>query len=250
MAGKICVIMSAVQGNGSKYLATNLASAVTKKHKTHKVLLIDFDFDNPYLAHAFTQHDDVHGLDNLANSITSDGITSDLFAENVIETKLGIDVLRGTRYPEKSKLFTEQHVLVILEHARTIYDYVYVVVNPKANNAGTIFTLMNADRIMLVLRNNFSNMEKVGKALKVIRQYAPSKEMFVLYNYKNLHATASINQKFENDDAEILGVLAYEEKGIDNLNLMKRDSMFGGSVNEKEFIKINNRLWNEKGAKK
>lgn len=249
MAGKICVITSAVQGNGSKYLATNLASTFTKKHKTHKILLVDFDFDNPYLAHAFTQHDEVHGIDNLANSITSEGITKELFEDNIISTKLGFDVLRGTRYPDKSKMFTEQHVRVILDHARAIYDYIYVVINPKANNAGTIFSLMNADRILLVLRNNFSNLEKVDKALKVIRQYAPSKELLVLYNYKNLHATASINQKFENDDAEILGVLAYEEKGIDNLNLMKRDSMFGGSVNDKEFTKINMRLWKEKGVK-
>lgn len=249
MAGKICVIASVVQGNGSKYVATNLASEIMKREKNRRVLLVDFDFENPFLAHEFVKHDEVHGVDNLANNITSEGIADELFMENVISTKLDVDVLRGTQFIEKGKMFSNQHIQVILEKAQKLYDFVYVVVNGKANNAGTIISLMKTDELVLVLRNNYSNLLKVERMMKLVEQYAPSKKVKVVYNFKNLTSNLNINKKFEESNAQILGVLEYEEKGIDNLNLEKKDSVFGRSPNIKVFTKMNKEIWVEKEAK-
>lgn len=249
MAGQICVISSVVQGNGAKYVATNLATELMNREKNIKVLLVDFDFENPFLAHAFVKHDEVHGIDNLANNITSEGISDELFMENVIQTKLNVDVLKGTQFIEKPKLFSNQHIEVILAKAKEMYDYVYVVINAKANNAGTIFSLMKADNIVLVLRNNYANLQRIDKALKLVAQYAPKNEASVVYNFKNLNSKLNINKKFDDNSVRILGVLEYEEKGIDNLNLEKKESMFNRSVNSKVFKKMNKELWIKKEGK-
>lgn len=249
MAGKICVVSSVVQGNGAKYVATNLATEIMNREKNKKVLLVDFDFENPFLAHAFIKHDEVHGIDNLTNNITSEGISDDLFMENVIQTKLNVDVLRGTQFIEKPKMFSNQHIEVILKVAQKLYDYVYVVVNAKANNAGTIYSLMKADRILLVLRNNYANLHRIDKTLKLVKQYSPANKASVVYNFKNLNSKLNINKKFDDDTVQILGVLEYEEKGIDNLNLEKKESMFNRSINSKVFTKMNKELWLEKEGK-
>lgn len=249
MTGKLCVITSVVQGNGAKYTATNLASELKRREKDRRVLLVDFDFDNPFLAHEFVKHDEVHNLDNLVNSISSEGITDELFMENIIRTKLEIDVLQGTNFIEKPKMFSKQHIEVILEKSLKLYDYVYVVVNAKANNAGTIYSLMKADRIVMVLRNNFANLKRVDKALKLIKQYSFNKKSHVVYNFKNLNSKLNINKRFDEESITILGILDYEEKGIDNLNLEKKDSILSRSSNSKAFTKMNKELWLEKEGK-
>lgn len=243
MAGKITVITSAVQGNGSKFLATNLACEWKRKKKDTKILLVDFDIDNPFLAHTFVKHDEVHGVDNLANNISEEGLKDELFLENLIETKLGVDVLRGTRFIEKSKLLSQLQVEVMLEKARQFYDYIYVVVNCKSNNAGTIVSLMQADQVVLVLRNNYSNMLRVERSLKLIQQYCTADEIFAVYNFKNLNSKLDINGKFDKYPVRILEVIDYEERAIDNSNLEKREPMFSRSVNSKAFSKINQQLW-------
>lgn len=246
LAGKICVVTSVVQGNGAKYVATNLATEIMNREKNKRVLLVDFDFDNPFLAHAFVKHDEIHGIDNLANNITSEGIADDLFMENIIQTKLNVDVLKGTQFIEKPKMFSNQHIEVILDKAKKLYDYVYVVVNSKANNAGTIFSFMKADQVVLVLRNNYANLQRIDRTLKLVKQYSPKNEASVVYNFKNLNSKLNINKKFDDNMVQILGVLEYEEKGIDNLNLEKKESMFNRSINSKVFTKMNKELWLEK----
>lgn len=245
MSGKLCVLTSVVQGNGAKYVATNLACELKQREKNARILLVDFDFDNPFLAYSFVQHDDIHGLDNLINNISSQGIDDELFMENIIKTKINVDVLKGTNFIEKPKKFTAEQINIILEKSLKLYDYVYVVVNAKANNAGTIYSLMKADKVLLVLRNNYANLERVDRVLKLVNQYYPKKGISVVYNFKNLNSKLNINKKFDDLDTEILGVLDYEEKGIDNLNLEKKESLFNRSANSKTFAKINKDLWLE-----
>lgn len=251
MAGKICVITSVVQGNGSKYIATNLATDLKRREKDSRILLVDFDFDNPFLATAFTEHDDIHGIDELSNCITSEGVAENLFLENVVETKLQVDVLKGTKFIEKNRMFTKQHIESILERAKDLYDFIYVVVNANSSNAGTIYSLLKADKVMMTLRNNHSNLNRLLKTLNLLKQYSATKEFYAVYNYKNLTSKLNLNKKFEGEPVQIAGVLEYDEKGIDNLNLEKKDSAFSRTINQKEFTKINKMIWGkEEGAKK
>lgn len=245
MSGKVIAITSVVQGNGAKYLATNLGYELSKKFKNeNKVLLIDFDFDNPCLAYEYVKNDDIHGIDNIVSSISSGGLTEELFKDNIISTPIGVDVLRGTKFPEKFKSFTKDIIETILNYSKKLYDYIFVVITNKANNAGTVYTLFNADDLIVVARNNYSNMIRIEKIMKMLLQYyRQEKSIKMVYNFKNHNAKSDINSKLSGVNIEVVGILDYDEKSIDNIDLEKRMSVFGSkSINNKTFTKIINQL--------
>lgn len=243
MEGKVFVISSVVQGNGAKYVAMNLAFEMQKKYKDKKVLLVDFDFENPFLAHEYVKNDEVHGIDNLVNSINSEGLTEELFEENIINTSLNVDVLRGTKFIDKQKQFTKEQIETVIEFSKKMYDYVYIVVNGRSNNAGTVYGLLNADEVILVVKNNYSNLLKIERVYKMVSQYYKKQnEINILFNFKNLNAKSDINAKLEGYKVKVVGILEYDEKSIDNLNLEKRFSLFSKSPNVKHFTRINKTL--------
>lgn len=240
MNGKIIVITSVIQGNGAKYVATNLAFETQRKFQDNKVLLIDFDFENPFLAYEYVKHDRVHGIDNIINNISGEGLTKELFEENIIHTSIKLDVLKGTNFPDKFKMFTKEAIEIILKYSKEIYDYIFVVVGNKSNNAGTVYSLFSADFVVLVIKNNYSNMLRIEKSVKMVSQYlSGTQPLMIVHNYKNMNSKAVINSTLVGSNADIAGILEYDEKSIDNLDLDKRMSMFGSKgINYREFLQI------------
>lgn len=240
MNGKIIVLTSVIQGNGAKYVATNLAFETQKKFQDNKVLLIDFDFENPYLAYEYVKNDKIHGIDNIINNISGEGLTQELFEENIVHTSIKLDVLKGTNFPDKLKMFTKEAIEVILKYSKEIYDYIFVVVGNKPNNAGTIYSLFSADFVILVTKNNYSNMLKIERLVKMASQYLPGTQpIMIVYNYKNINTKAVINSTLVGSNINVAGVLEYDEKSIDNIDLEKRMFMFGSKgINYREFLQI------------
>ena len=241
MVGKIFAITSVVQGNGAKYVTTNLAFEFQKKYKDSKVLLVDFDFENPYLAYEYTKNDKVHGIDNIINSISGEGLSLEIFKENIVNTSINLDVLKGTKFLDRHKNFTKEVIETILELAKSIYDYIFVVINNNAKNAGTVYSLMNADELILITKNNYSNMEKINKVIKTLSiYYKKQKEILMIYNMKNHNAKAEVNSNLTDSNVKIIGVLDYDEKTIDNVNLAQRmGKLFTPKcVNNKIYLKI------------
>lgn len=240
MSGKVLAVMSAIPGNGAKYVATNLAKAIRERNKGLRVLLIDFDFDNPFLAYPYVQHDNTHGIDNLLPHIHN-GLSEEIFRENVISTKLGVDVLRGTQFVGRVRMFAKNHVESILDVSRKLYDVVLVVIMSTVNNAGTVYTLLNADQLILVLRNNYANELKLDKVCGVISHYyASDKPVLVVYNFQNYYGKAEMNDKLQSLPVEVkvVGVLEYDERTIDNLDLEKKLK----NINAKTFHQIAKQL--------
>lgn len=245
MRGKLFVLTSVVHGNGSKYLSVNLAVELQKKLKsTKKVLLIDFDLDHPCLAYEYVKNDDVHDLDNLI--INGKSLNETLFTENIIHTSLGIDVIKGTKFPEKKKYFTREQIEKIIDLSLSLYDYVYVVIPSKTNNAATIYSLMAADAVVLVVINDYTNQLAISKTIQSLKKYYKEDKMInVVYNKHNPHANAEVSLNL-NDTAKIIGVLALDDKGVDNLDLKKKTLKFSPKgINHKEFNKINETLRGE-----
>lgn len=248
MSGKVYAIMSVVQGNGAKYIATNLAKSVKRKEKKEnkRVLLVDFDFENPFLAYDLVKHDITHGIDNILPHIHQSGINEEIFKENIIETRIEVDVLRGTNMNGNMKQFSKLHIESILTTARKLYDMIFVVISPKANNAGAIYTLFHADQIVLVLRNNNSTYLKVEKSLKMIEQYATNDNpVLAVYNQQNNHSKADVQEKLKESKIplKIVGVVEYDERSIDNVDLEKKESVFASKpVNAKVFSDIEKEL--------
>lgn len=241
MNGKLFAITSIVVGNGSKYFATNLAHYLKKKDKKDdlKVLLIDFDFDNPYLAYEYVKHDMVHGVDNLLNTINSGGLTDELFLDNIVGTDLDFDVLKGTALPDKKRVFTKEVVRIIIEKALSNYDYVFVVIGNNPSDAGMVYTLTQADEVFIVARDNYTNVSCSTKVFDYIKAYyKKSNPLMIIHNYRNTHATSEFNRLLKDGEIYVAGSLVYDEKSIDNVNLEKDKGIFNKSLNENEFMNI------------
>lgn len=238
MKSKVIAVVSNVAGNGGKYVATELAHELKDRHKGSHVLLIDFDFEQPYLASALTKHDSVHGIDNLLNHMAGGELSDAMFEENLIETKGKVYVLRGVRTTEKGKLLSRIQVETIINKAKKLFDYIYIVINPRSNNAGSLLTLMNADRVLVVLRNNEANDKTITKTIKLIRQYSMVDKIYLVYNFKNLHSKVRLNNKLDPEEERIIGILNYIPNTIDNIHQL-RSGVFRGSKNTGIIRKIN-----------
>lgn len=241
MKGKLFAITSIAQNSGAKYFVTNLAHYIKKRDKRDEinVLIIDFDFNNPYLAHNYVKHDKVHGVDNLLNTINSGGLNDELFLDNVIETSLKFDVLKGTSLPEKKRMFTKEAIETILDKAVNIYDYVFAVIGNNPSDAGMVYTLMHAEEVFVVVRDNVTNTENAPKILAGIKSYySASNPLMIIHNYRNTHSTSEFNSVLKDGEIYVAGSLIYDEKSIDNINLEKDKGFLSKSPNENEFMKI------------
>jgi MinD-like ATPase involved in chromosome partitioning or flagellar assembly len=246
LSGIVYAVISVVQGNGAKYVATNLARMEKRNFKNRRVLLVDFDFENPFLAHEFVKKDSTHGIDNLLPHIHPSGVSEEIFLENIIQTRMDVDVLRGTQFIDKIKQFTKHHIETILKTAREIYDSIYVVISPRATNAGTVYTLFNADQVLMVLRNNHSNYLRMDKAMKVVEQYIRTDNpILLIYNFQNSNSKVDVTEKLKEYllDLKVAGILEYDDRSIDNVDLDKKDNMFNTKpLNVKTFTEIGKQL--------
>lgn len=243
MQGKVLVVSSFVQGNGAKYVAVNLAFDLVKNKSNNKVLLLDFDFDYPHLAERYIPSDTMRGLDNLVTYVQGDKLTEDSFLQEVIETKIGVDVLKGTKYPGKGREFTVEQIKAILSIAKECYDYVIVVVGRKPDNAGTVVSCMMADHVLCVVRDNYSNVSQAKTILRGLHHYTSNEHILIVYNYLEDQAESNLVEVLESESVHVVGALRYDPKSIDNQNLEKKDSLFNKSLNAKEFTKINQMIW-------
>lgn len=247
MAGKVYAVMSLVQGNGAKYVASNIAKTLrhADKKADRRVLLVDFDFDNPYLAYDLVEHDTIHGIDSLVPHIYENGVSEDIFKENTTDTRIDVDVLKGTIFPGKAKQYSKRHIEGIIETARKIYDDIFIVISSKSNNAGTIYTLFNADEVILVVRNNYTNVMHFDRVIRVISQYRRNlNPIWTIYNFQNQYAKSDLSEKMKACplDIEVIGVIENDDRSIDNIDLNKQEKMFGGSSNKKNFAEIVKKL--------
>ena len=137
---KLFVCMPVMVGNGSKYIATNLAHYTKKLYPDKKVALVDFDFINPYLAEKLSLHDNIHGIDNLTDKIDGNFLDNHLFTENMVKLKNGVELLKGTKLTHNLDLIKKHHIEKILELLRSLYDFVFIAVSNKVTS-GTVYGL-------------------------------------------------------------------------------------------------------------
>lgn len=218
--GKIIVCYPVVQGSGCKYTATNIAHYYKAINGDKKVALVDLDFKSPYLAHALSLHDGIHGIDNLIDKIDGGFLTEDLFLENMIKLKDNVDLLKGTKLVGNHKIFGKKHIETILNQLQSIYDIVIVAVSPDLDNAGTVYSLFQAEEVILVCRNNFSNFRTIDKAVSYVKQYKQSQTPIkMLYNMHYEGSQVDFTSSIKENELQVIGVVKYEESSIDNVDL-------------------------------
>jgi len=218
---KMIVCMPIVVGNGSKYIATNLAYHTKKQYPTKKVALIDFDFKQPYLAEKLSLHDTIHTIDNLIDKIDGNFLTNELFKENMITLKEGVHLLKGTKLTNNIDLIKKYHIEKILEILKQDYDYVFIAVSNEILS-GTVYSLFEADEIVLVSKNNYTNFREANRVFKLINNYKGEKANLNLFiNQYSENSDVNFNEFVSKNDIKNIELIPHMEETFDNADLDK-----------------------------
>lgn len=167
---KTIICIPTMVGNGSKFITTNLAHYTKTLYPSKKVALVDFDFNNPFLAERLSMQDTVHSIDNITDIIDGNFLNSSLFEENMVKLKSGVHLLKGIKTVGTKKLINKKHIEEIIKILKENYDYIFIAVSNEPL-AGTVYSLFNADEVLLITRNNYSNYYQIEKTLKLVHNY-------------------------------------------------------------------------------
>lgn len=174
--GDIIVCYPILQGNGSKYTATNLADAIKSKDRSTSVALIDLDFKAPYLAGYLSGHDTVHTIDNLIERLDGGFLDEEAIKDNMVELKNGVELLKGTKLKNTDYFIKQEHIRQILVMLRKMYDVIIVAVSSGNDSLSTMVAMLSSDHIILVGRNDFSNYVSLESEIKFVQNYASNEE--------------------------------------------------------------------------
>ena len=224
MAGTVITFCPITVGSGAKYSAVTLAAALHDYKPNLKIGLIDLDFKNPYLAAYLTMEDNFHCLDLLIEKVDcgekAGYLTNELFLDSLVPVGKMFKVLKGTKLIGRDHLITREHVKKAIDMMRQNFDYVFVCVSPKNDNAGTAYGLYEADKIIAVMRANFAANANFDRVMEMIHSYKRTPEdVMLLYNMRNPD-DPDLSKKVSEWKLHPIGEFIYDPATIDNKNLM------------------------------
>lgn len=240
MSGKIIPILSVIPQNGSKYLATNLGYYM-KKEQNKKMLLIDFDFEYASLGHHFVKESDCNIDTLLMSGWEYENNNFELFERAITSTKLGFDVLVGSSVG-RNDFFKTDFISDVLNASVELYDYIFVVVNPKIENPATAITLLNAYKIILVAKNNYTNQLKLESVIMLIEELKrPHTQVNIIFNNNstNVKNESSLELDFEMpNNFVVFETICFVPRSIDNKNLINKSIFKRKTYNDAVFRRI------------
>jgi pilus assembly protein CpaE len=162
--GRVLAFYGAKGGVGTTTIAINAAIGLHRE-LGRKVVLVDGNLQ-------FGDHRvflDL-GLDrkSILDVVTAPSVDVDLIRSVLVAHDSGVDLLLAPPSPETAELVTQDHIPMILEHLRTLYDYVIVDIDKRLDEvnlrildaADTFFVVMTAD--LSCLKNVRLVLETVG----------------------------------------------------------------------------------------
>lgn len=238
--GKVITLYPIVAGSGAKYTATNLAYYAKELNPDKSIALVDLNLKHPYLAHSLSEHDDIHGIDNLTDQIDGAFLNKELFLENMITLKNEVQLLKGTKQIGKHKIYKEEYADTIIQYLKDCYDYIFIAVATEPDNAGTIFGLSKADNVVAVVNNTISNRKSLERASTVISTYSGLIDKPKIVYNKYLSKGLDISEAVVGNGFEILGAIEYNSGSVDNNDLIENigKKMFKRRPNEDVFTEI------------
>lgn len=231
MTARICTLISILPQNGAKYLTTNLGFSLKKKKRKSKVLLIDFDFQDPTLC-LFCTKDLNKGLDKI-EPFGSD-VTKDQVISNIVKFEDAPDILKGSTLRSQA-LFSQATIIKVINYVKVDYDYIFIVCNPSLNPATTV-SLLNSDEILLVIRNNYGNLLNALNCVKALEAVRRDSVFNVVENYSSATDT-NVLRNLKDYNLKYIGSLAFDENSVDNIDLTKK-SIFKQNQNKSVFLNI------------
>ena len=187
--GHVLAFYGAKGGVGTTTIAINAAIALHRE-LGRKVVLVDANLQ-------FGDHRvflDL-GLDrkSIIDIVTAPSIDLDLVRQVLVHHDSGIDLLLAPPSPETAELVTEEHLPQILDHLRSLYDYVILDIDKRLDEIN-LKILDQADQFFVVMTADLSCLKNVRLVLETIGHLGvePAKVHLVL-NRSN--AFTGISQK-------------------------------------------------------
>jgi pilus assembly protein CpaE len=175
--GRIFAFYGAKGGVGTTTIAINAAIALHRE-LGRKVCLVDGNFQ-------FGDHRvflDL-GLDrkSIVDIVTAPNIDVDLVRQVLVKHDSGVDLLLAPPSPETAELVTPDHLPLILDHLRTLYDYTIVDIDQRLDELN-LRVLDAADTVFVVMTADLSCLKNVRLVLETIGHlgYEQSKVQLVL----------------------------------------------------------------------
>jgi pilus assembly protein CpaE len=161
--GRILVFYGAKGGVGTTTIAINTAIALHRE-LGRKTVLVDGNLQ-------FGDHRvflDL-GLDrkSIVDAVTAPSIDLDLIKQVLVKHDAGVDLLLAPPSPETAELVTQDHMPVIMDQLRTVYDYVLVDIDKKLDEIN-LRILDAADIIFVVMTADLSCLKNVRLVLETI----------------------------------------------------------------------------------
>ena len=161
--GRIFAFYGAKGGVGTTTIAINAAIALNRE-LGRKVCLIDGNLQ-------FGDHRvflDL-GLDrkSIVDVVTAPTIDIDLIKNVVVKHDSGVDLLLAPPSPETAELVTQDHMPVILDVLRGLYDYVVIDIDKRLDDIN-LGVLESADTMFVVMTADLSCLKNVRLVLETI----------------------------------------------------------------------------------
>lgn len=222
MEPKIIVCYPIIAGNGGKHVSTMLAHKYKEIYPNKKVALVDFDFHHPHFIERFISGTSRHGIDNLLDHIDGDNLPNHVFLENMITLKTGVDYLKGTELGDKHIFICKNHIQNILKHLRNSYDKVFISTASAFDNAGTIYGINGADEVLLITKNNYSNLRKIEEVYpEIMRFYFHEHPIKIVINQYNNVSGFNLGNFISKNPVEGIGIIPHQIETCDAGHLMK-----------------------------
>ena len=152
--GKVIMNTSTVKGEGKTFSALNLALTYSSFDK--KVLLLGADLHNPQIHKYLNVKKTVQGLTNFLMDKTMNWEAA-LLKPN---SELNCDILLGgTIPPNPAQLLSNGNFDILLEQAKSKYDYIIIDTPPSLLVSDTLTISHLADVVLFVMRCNHSDKE-------------------------------------------------------------------------------------------
>jgi pilus assembly protein CpaE len=162
--GRILAFYGAKGGVGTTTIAINAAIALHRE-LGRKVCLVDGNLQ-------FGDHRvflDL-GLDkkSVVDIVSAPSIDVDLIRQVIVKHDSGVDLLLAPPSPETAELVTPEHMPIVLDHLKGLYDYILIDIDKRLDDinlgileaAETVFVVMTAD--LSCLKNVRLVLETVG----------------------------------------------------------------------------------------
>ncbi|MGZ6260433.1 MAG: response regulator, partial [Candidatus Limnocylindrales bacterium] len=187
--GRILTFYGAKGGVGTTTIAINTAIALHRE-LGRKVCLVDGNLQ-------FGDHRvflDL-GLDrkSIVDVVTAPTIDLDLIKQVLVKHDSGVDLLLAPPSPETAELVTQDHMPLILDQLRGLYDYILVDIDKRLDEVN-LRVLDAADTIFVVMTADLSCLKNARLVLETIGHLGYEKERVQLVLNRS-NAFTGINDK-------------------------------------------------------